>query len=86
MITPDEVIKAVELIKADQWDAAHEMAQAHSDPIANWLHAILHKIEGDVTNSHYWYSRTRGKQYNDFPLMDDELNAVLVANNANQYS
>jgi hypothetical protein len=25
--------------------------------MADWLHAVLHKIEGDVGNSRYWYAR-----------------------------
>jgi hypothetical protein len=79
MITQSELEKAVALIKADQWDAAHEIAQVHFDSLANWLHAILHKIEGDIGNSHYWYARTKGIHYQDYPVLDDELTAIVNA-------
>ena len=39
------------------WDAAHELAQAHDDVEAAWVHAWLHRIEGDLGNADYWYRR-----------------------------
>ena len=39
------------------WDAAHELAQAHDDAEAAWVHAWLHRIEGDLGNADYWYRR-----------------------------
>jgi hypothetical protein len=38
-----------------EWDAAHDIAQ--EDPSANgsWVHAWLHRIEGDLGNAGYWY-------------------------------
>lgn len=39
------------------WDAAHELAQAHDDADAAWVHAWLHRIEGDLGNADYWYRR-----------------------------
>jgi len=38
---------------------------------------VLHKIEGDVWNSNYWYARTAGKKYEDFADAHDELRAIL---------
>lgn len=66
----------------DDWKAAHLIAQDYSDATANWLHAVLHKIEGDVANSHYWYTRTSNdsavaKKYADFTDAKDELRAIL---------
>ncbi len=66
----------------DDWKAAHLIAQDYSDVTANWLHAVLHKIEGDVANSHYWYARTSNgsavaKKYADFTDAKDELKAIL---------
>ena len=80
MITQSELESAVALIKADKWDASHEIAQVHDDALANWLHAVLHKIEGDVGNSHYWYARTKGVQYHDYAELEDELVAIVNAN------
>jgi hypothetical protein len=64
---------SVALALAGDWDGAHRIAQDYSDPIANWIHAVLHKIEGDVWNSKYWYARTNGKQYDDYSDSKDEL-------------
>jgi hypothetical protein len=39
------------------WDAAHELAQAQHDAQGAWVHAWLHRIEGDLANADYWYRR-----------------------------
>ena len=39
------------------WDAAHELAQAQDDAPGAWVHAWLHRIEGDLGNADYWYRR-----------------------------
>jgi hypothetical protein len=36
----------------------------------------LHKIDGDVWNSKYWYARTHGKSYDDFSDANEELKAI----------
>src|SRR5687768_3189798 len=41
------------------WDAAHELAQAQDDAEGAWVHAWLHRIEGDEGNAAYWYQRAR---------------------------
>ena len=54
----DELLRAVELALAGDWNAAHELVQQHEDnATASWIHAVLHKMEGDLGNSRYWYSR-----------------------------
>ncbi len=39
------------------WDAAHELAQAQDDAQSAWVHAWLHRVEGDLGNADYWYRR-----------------------------
>jgi hypothetical protein len=39
------------------WDAAHEEAQAQEDRTGSWIHAYLHRKEGDAGNAAYWYRR-----------------------------
>jgi hypothetical protein len=39
------------------WDAAHESAQAVETPDGAWVHAYLHRKEGDPGNARYWYLR-----------------------------
>lgn len=79
MITKTQLEMAVAFIDADKWDAAHEIAQSHSDATANWLHAILHKIEGDEWNSKYWYARSGGRQYDDYSTVNEELAAIVAS-------
>jgi hypothetical protein len=65
----DELLRAVELALAGKWDAAHELVQQYEDDTtASWIHAVLHKIEGDHGNSQYWYQRAhRPDHANDEP-------------------
>jgi len=39
--------QAVQFALDGDWDAAHKIAQDYADDSANWIHAVLHKIEGD---------------------------------------
>ena len=70
------LIKAVDAALAGDWEEAHEIAQDYSDETANWIHAVLHKIEGDKFNSKYWYAKTHGKKFEDFSDANVELNAI----------
>jgi len=42
------------------WDAAHKIVQDESDANSAWVHAYLHRVEGDLPNAGYWY-RAAGK-------------------------
>jgi hypothetical protein len=39
------------------WDAAHKVAQDIDDEDGSWIHAYLHRKEGDAGNAAYWYRR-----------------------------
>lgn len=67
---------AVQAALDGDWDKSHNIAQEHSENTANWIHAVLHKIEGDVWNSKYWYARTNGKKFEDFSDANEELIAI----------
>jgi hypothetical protein len=59
------------------WDAAHNVAQEIDGPVGAWVHAYLHRKEGDVGNAGYWYARAskpaaRGS-------LDDEWEAIVRA-------
>jgi hypothetical protein len=43
-----------------QWDQAHKIVQDESDTNSAWVHAYLHRVEGDLGNAGYWY-RQAGK-------------------------
>jgi len=40
-----------------EWDEAHELAQAAGGQDGSWVHAYLHRKEGDEANARYWYVR-----------------------------
>ncbi len=67
---------AIDAALKGDWKTAHNIAQKYSDNTANWLHAVLHKIEGDEFNSRYWYARTQDKYYDDFRDTNIELTAI----------
>jgi hypothetical protein len=50
-------LQSLWLTKADQWDAAHNIAQDIHTPMGSWLHALLHLIEGDLGNAGYWFRK-----------------------------
>jgi hypothetical protein len=51
------------------WDKAHKIAQDVETVDAAWVHAYLHRVEGDLGNAGYWY-RQAGK-----PVAKDSLDA-----------
>lgn len=59
------------------WDGAHEGVAASSAPDAMWVHAYLHRAEGDLGNARYWYARA-GHAPATGPL-SEEFEAILAA-------
>ena len=52
------LLQAIDLAVAGHWNASHELVQQYdTDMTAAWIHAVLHKIEGDQDNSRYWCRR-----------------------------
>ena len=44
------------------WDKAHKLIQDIDNKNASWIHAYLHRKEGDTANAGYWYSRAVKKK------------------------
>ncbi len=81
-----QLASAITLALNGNWHQAHIIAQKFNDPMACWIHAVLHKIEGDEGNSRYWYARTQ-TNYEDYPDANTELKAIallLTKNKAQQ--
>ncbi len=69
-------LKALWHAARDDWDTAHKLVQADESKDAAWVHAHLHRIEGDLDNAAYWYRRA------DRPVADVEIaeeRAVLIS-------
>ncbi len=60
------------------WESSHYIAQDIHSPMGSWIHAYLHRKEGDKWNAQYWYNRA-DRPFPDYSL-GDELK-VLVENN-----
>lgn len=57
------------------WEASHNIAQDMQDTMGSWLHAYLHRKEGDKFNAGYWY-RQAGKKFPTTSL-DTELQVIV---------
>jgi hypothetical protein len=49
--------QALEADRSGNWDKAHELVQDLNASEAAWIHAYLHRKEGDLWNADYWYRR-----------------------------
>ena len=50
-------LQAIWYAEKGDWDIAHELCQKGDTPNGAWVHANLHRQEGDISNAGYWYSR-----------------------------
>jgi hypothetical protein len=60
-----------------EWEKAHTIVMNDDSAEAAWVHAYLHRVEGDLPNAGYWY-RTAGKPVEKGAL-DAEWNAIVVS-------
>jgi hypothetical protein len=62
--------KALYWDQQGNWDKAHTIVQELSSADAAWVHAYLHRKEGDEWNASYWYTRA-GKPFFDLSLKEE---------------
>ncbi len=43
----------------DDWNRAHKTVMSEEDTDSAWVHAYLHRVEGDLDNARYWYRQAR---------------------------
>jgi hypothetical protein len=81
-MTPElrrELRAAVGQALTGDWQAAHLVAQDHEDePLANWIHAVVHRMEGDLANAGYWYRRC-GRALRETVTTEAELREIEAA-------
>ena len=71
------------LLAALWWDArgdwvrAHEIAQSVETADGSWVHAYLHRKEGDLGNADYWYRRAGRRR--PAVTLDDEWAEIAEA-------
>ena len=59
----------------DNWDVAHSIVQDINTETASWIHAYLHRAEGDLVNANYWYNRAGKKSSTE--SLEAELNNII---------
>jgi hypothetical protein len=64
--------KAVERLLANDWRTAHSLVQDLDDPVAWRIHGLVHRVEGDLANSRYWYAKA-GVTLDDARSVEDEI-------------
>ena len=55
------LLKALWFAARGDWDKAHDLAQDVNTHEGSWIHAYLHRKEGDHSNAQYWYHRANKK-------------------------
>ena len=73
-----DLVRAVTLLESGNWDAAHRILQEDDSPLACWGHGIVHIMEGDLGNAHYWYRRAR-RRFPGAGSVADEIAALKLA-------
>jgi hypothetical protein len=70
------LLEAVERALDGDWQAAHRIVQDHDkDAVAAWIHAVVHRMEGDIGNALYWYRRC-GRALREDVSTDAELREI----------
>ncbi|HRH47325.1 MAG TPA: hypothetical protein PLP23_01165 [Panacibacter sp.] len=70
---PDNIsvyLKALWYDASGKWDSAHKLIDHLNDATACWVHAYLHRKEGDNSNARYWYNRA-GKNIPSISLEEE---------------
>ena len=71
------LLQALLLESAGDWNSAHRIAQNDPSADGSWVHAYLHRVEGDLGNSSYWYHNA-GRRMPDISL-DEEWEYIASA-------
>ena len=54
-----KIPQANESTKKGNWEKSHDLAQEVENEDGSWIHAYLHRVEGDLGNAAYWYRRAQ---------------------------
>lgn len=70
-------LQALWWVAKDDWERAHQIVMAHEDCDCAWVHAYLHRREGDLPNARWWYKEAKRPVATG--SLDDEWKAILRA-------
>jgi hypothetical protein len=68
--------KALWQARAGNWDASHDLCQDVPGAAGSWIHAWLHRQEGDLGNAGYWYSRAGREMPGKGVSLEEEWMAI----------
>jgi hypothetical protein len=71
-----EALQALWWAAKENWDKAHRIVMNEHDQNCAWVHAYLHRVEGDLDNANYWYRRARRKPASDD--LSSEWNEIVA--------
>ena len=70
---PDDIpllLQSLLLESSGDWASAHRIAQDDPSKDGSWVHAYLHRVEGDLGNASYWY-RNAGRNLPEISLVEE---------------
>ena len=77
--TLSKCLQAMWYDKKGDWSKAHEIVQNASDADSGWVHAYLHRKEGDLNNAHFWYRRSGQPEFlGELSQEWEEITSVLL--------
>ena len=77
---PEGMSRALKALWYDakgDWHEAHRQAQGQKDEAGAWVHAYLHRVEGDQSNAGYWYRQAGKPACSD--SLSEEWSAIVSA-------
>ena len=81
--SPSSLPKALQALwydKRGDWNTAHEIVQNAGDRDSAWVHAYLHRKEGDISNARYWYGRCGKPEFKATPNREwEHITSDLLA-------
>ena len=72
-------LQALRAEASGEWERAHTLCQQAADRDGDWVHAYLHRVEGDVGNAGYWYGRAGKKAPAAGVSLEAERAALIAA-------
>jgi hypothetical protein len=70
--------QAADFLAQGDWQHAHAIAQEDESKTGCWVHGIVHVLEGDLDNAHYWYRRA-GRPFPENFSLKNELSSLHEA-------
>ena len=73
---PQDLSRALALLRQGDWQAAHLIVQRDEDSaLSCWAHGIVHLMQGDIANARYWYREAK-REFPRNPSIPEEIAAL----------